>query len=99
MGFGRSGATFTLGEDTSEHQCGVVGTGEFAGGGQQGPVGQVFTVTQIISLPLQPDQLPSQKIGEILGTVSLNQVFTGAGAGLLMAAMIAEAADTLRMAA
>ena len=95
LGFEKHGATYTFGEDTSVRTGHAVGTGIFAGGGNVGPEGQVFTTTSITSLPLKPEQLPSQKMGEILETVSLDRIFTGAGAGLLVAAMIAEGQEML----
>ena len=99
LGFEKHGATYTFGEDTSVRTGHAVGTGIFAGGGNVGPEGQVFTATSITSLPLKPEQLPSQKMGEITEAASLDRAFTGAGAGLLVAAMIAEGLDVQTLAA
>ncbi|HBT97660.1 MAG TPA: hypothetical protein DEB25_08550 [Desulfobulbaceae bacterium] len=85
-------ATYTFGEDNSERVGHAVGTGVFAGGEQQGPVGQMTTVTKVISLPLRPDQLPGQTQGDIRGVADLGHAFTESGNNLLVNDMLTKAA-------
>jgi hypothetical protein len=91
-GFTQNGSNFSFGEDNSERQGIAVGTGQLAGGGQQGPEGAKLDVTKVVSQPLQPEQLPSQQQGAIIASINLDQTFTGPGAGLMMAALLAEGA-------
>jgi hypothetical protein len=91
-GFVRNGINFTYGEDNSERQGHAVGMGIFAGGGNVGGQGDVILAEgkNFKSIPLKPEQLFSQQLAEIRGSTDLGQTFTGAGAGLLIAAMLAE---------
>ncbi|MDR3088958.1 MAG: tandem-95 repeat protein [Desulfobulbaceae bacterium] len=49
-------------------------------------------MTKVVSQPLQPEQLPSQQQGAIIASINVEQTFTGPGAGLMMAALLAEGA-------
>gem|GEM_PF-2278310 len=87
MGFSKRGITYTYGESWTPRVGVTYGNGVFTGGGNaNGPQGQHFVATNgdIKSLPLTPDQRPSQTIGKILSAVSLQHNFAGAS-GLLLA--------------
>jgi hypothetical protein len=81
--------TYVTGE-TSSRQGTSVGSGVFRGGGNQGPQGQLFTPRpgDVRSLPVPPEQLPSQKMGTVARVAGLNTMFGGSGADLLAMAMI-----------
>ena len=89
FGFTRQGINFTYGEDNSDRIGHASGTGVFAGGGNAGPEGQLFTARKedVRSLPLREEQLPKQLIGDVLKISGLN-MFSGLGAELLAMAMI-----------
>lgn len=90
QGFVKKGLTYTFGE--TQHGSGTSrGTGERRGGGNVGPEGLVIAAKSehIVSLPLRPDQLPSQQVGEILGAVSLRNAFTGWGNELFLMSLLA----------
>ena len=90
QGFVKKGLTYTFGE--TQHGSGTSrGTGERRGGGNVGPEGLVIAAKSehIVSLPLRPDQLPSQQVGEILGAASLASNFTGWGNELFLMSLIA----------
>jgi len=85
LGFSRDGMTWTFGETHSRigHVYGVGGL--HGGGNADGPEGEHFTArdSDITSLPLEEEQLPGQKVGRVLRTVSLNQNLAGSGSMLL----------------
>jgi hypothetical protein len=85
-GFTKNGITFTYGE-TGDVRGVTFGSGVFRGGGNMGPEGQHFTATHMQSLPLREEQLPSQRMGEILKIIGLNNTFAGAGSELLAMAL------------
>ena len=90
QGFVKQGLTYTFGETQSRAGTSR-GSGERHGGGNVGPEGQIIAAKseQIVSLPLRPDQLPSQQVGEILGAASLASNFTGWGNELFLMSLIA----------
>ena len=90
QGFVKQGLTYTFGETQSRAGTSR-GSGERHGGGNVGPEGQVIAAKseQIVSLPLKPNQLPSQQVGEILGAASLASNFTGWGNELFLMSLIA----------
>gem|GEM_PF-1080542 len=86
MGFSKQGMTYTYGESWTPRVGVTYGNGVFTGGGNaNGPQGQHFVATNgdIKSLPLTPNQRPSQTIGKLLSAVSLQHNFAGAS-GLLL---------------
>lgn len=85
-GFSKNGITYTYGE-TGDVRGVTFGSGVFRGGGNMGPEGQHFTATHMHSLPLREEQLPSQRMGEILKIIGLNNTFSGAGSELLAMAL------------
>ena len=90
MGFTRHGITYTFGESNAPRIGRTYGNGVFHGGGNgDGPEGEHFTARDqdITSLPLQDEQRPGQKVGQILRSVSLQQNFAGVGAYLLAAGL------------
>ncbi|WP_163339145.1 tandem-95 repeat protein [Desulfopila sp. IMCC35008] len=89
-GFVKKGFTYTSGEDNCTRQGYAVGTGIFNGGGNDGPEGKHFVAksSDFKSLPLRPDQLPNQKMGDILKIINLNSIFSGVGSELLAMALI-----------
>ena len=90
QGFVKKGLTYTFGETQSSTGT-TRGTGERHGGGNVGPEGQVIAARNenIVSLPLRPEQLPGQRIGEILAVSSLQSNFTGWGNELFLMSLIA----------
>jgi VCBS repeat-containing protein len=87
MGFTKQGNNYTYGESYAPRTGFIYGNGVFTGGGNaNGPQGQHFVAkdSDIKSLPLTPDQRPSQTVGEILRSASLKHNFAGAS-GLLLA--------------
>ena len=90
QGFVKKGLTYTFGETQSSTGT-TRGTGERHGGGNVGPEGQVIAARNenIVSLPLRPEQLPGQRIGEILGVAGLQSNFTGWGNELFLMSLIA----------
>lgn len=87
MGFTKRGMTYTYGESWAPRTGFTYGNGVLTGGGNaNGPQGQHFVAkdTDIKTLPLTPDQRPSQTVGKILRSVSLKHNFAGAS-GLLLA--------------
>jgi hypothetical protein len=85
-GFSKNGITYTYGE-TGDVRGFSTGSGVFRGGGNMGPEGQHFTATHMHSLPLREEQLPSQRMGEILKIIGLGNTFSGAGSELLAMAL------------
>ncbi|MBU1566179.1 MAG: tandem-95 repeat protein [Proteobacteria bacterium] len=87
-GFGKTGITYTYGE-TGSRTAKSWGSGIFHGGGNVGLEGQLFTAkaSDFTSLPLRPEQMPKQQLGEILRIVSLNNLFSGPGAELMAMAL------------
>lgn len=87
-GFVKNGIGYSFGE-TTERYCSSTGSGIIVGGGNVGPEGQLFTAksSDITSLPLRSDQLPSQRLGEISRIISLKNIFSGTGAELMAMAM------------
>ena len=87
-GFVKNGMTYTYGE-TGSRTAASWGSGVMHGGGNVGPEGRVFTAKaeDFSSLPLRPEQLPRQQLGDIIRNVSLNTLFTGAGSELLAVAL------------
>lgn len=83
-GFTKRGDNYVIGE-TREVYGTAIGTGVYRGGGQMGPEGKHFVAnsSNIKSLPIPSDQLPSQQMGEISRVVSLKNIFCGSGAELL----------------
>ncbi|AGF76990.1 LysM domain-containing protein [Desulfocapsa sulfexigens DSM 10523] len=87
MGFVKRGMTYTYGESWTPRVGVTYGNGVFTGGGNaNGPQGQHFVAgdKDIKSLPLTPEQRPSQTVGKLLSAVSLQHNFAGAS-GLLLA--------------
>ena len=87
MGFSKRGMTYTYGESWAPRTGFTYGNGVLTGGGNaNGPQGKHFVAkdTDIKSLPLTPDQRPSQTVGKLLRTASLKHNFSGAS-GLLLA--------------
>ena len=87
MGYIKQGSSYSFGESYAPKIGTSYGNGIFTGGGNaSGPQGQHFVAsnTDIKSMPLTPDKRPSQTIGELLRTVSLQHNFAGAS-GLLLA--------------
>ncbi|AGF76993.1 Protein of unknown function (DUF2974) [Desulfocapsa sulfexigens DSM 10523] len=87
MGFSKRGMTYTYGESWTPRIGFTYGNGVFTGGGNaNGPQGQHFVAgdKDIKSLPLTPEQRPSQTVGKLLSAVSLQHNFAGAS-GLLLA--------------
>ncbi|MDK9706920.1 MAG: tandem-95 repeat protein [Desulforhopalus sp.] len=87
-GFGKTGMTYTYGE-TGKRRAASWDSGILAGGGNIGPQGQVFAAKagDITSLAIRPEQLPSQKVADILRIASLNGLFTGPGSELYAMAL------------
>ncbi|SHI14040.1 hypothetical protein SAMN02745124_04311 [Desulfofustis glycolicus DSM 9705] len=88
-GFTKRGMTYVTGE-TPSRQGISIGSGIYHGGGNQGPQNQLLTARpgDVRSLPVPPEQLPSQKMGEVARVAGLNTMFGGSGADLLAMALI-----------
>ena len=85
-GFTKNGITYTYGE-TGDLRGYSAGSGVLRGGGNAGPQGQHFTATAVQSLPLREEQLPGQRMGEILKVIGLDNTFSGVGTELLLMAL------------
>ena len=87
-GFVKNGMTYTYGE-TGSRTAASWGSGIMHGGGNVGPEGRLITAKaeNFTSLPLRPEQLPRQQLGDIIRHVGLNTLFTGAGSELVAMAL------------
>ncbi|WP_284151103.1 tandem-95 repeat protein [Desulfofustis limnaeus] len=88
-GFTRRGSTYVTGE-TSSRIGSSTGSGVIRGGGNQGPQDRLFVAEakDVTSLPIPPDQLPAQRMGQVLRVAGLNTLFGGSGADMLAMSLI-----------
>lgn len=88
-GFVKKGMTWQHGESWAPRYGTTYGAGIFYGGGNVGPQGQHFKAknSDIKSLAPPSRLLPTQQMGKIVQTASMNRNFAGAGAMLLAMGM------------